>query len=73
MSERAVVSELNAKVWAIEVGEGDQVETDDTLIVLEAMKTEIPVVAPCPGTVKAIFVAKDDVVSEGQALVMLAV
>ena len=73
MTERAVLSHLTATVWAIEVAVGDQVETDDALIVLEAMKTEIPVVAPRPGIVKTILVAKDDLVSEGQALVVLDV
>ena len=73
MTERTVVSELNARVWTLDVAVGDTVAADDTLMVLEAMKTEIPVVAPCAGTVQAILVAKGDLVAEGQKLVMLGI
>ena len=41
-----VPSELNANVWKIEVKPGDAVQEEDTLIILESMKMEIPVVAP---------------------------
>lgn len=44
---------------------------DETVVVLEAMKTEIPVAAPCGGVVRAILVAEGDLVSEGQALLTL--
>lgn len=71
MTERAVVSELNARVWTLDVAVGDAVAADDTLMVLEAMKTEIPVVAPCAGTVQAILVAEGDLVAEGQRLLTL--
>ena len=71
MTERAVVSELNARVWTLDVAVGDAVEADDTLMMLEAMKTEIPVTAPCAGTVRAVLVAEGDLVAEGQKLLML--
>ncbi len=71
MTERTVASELNARVWTLDVAAGDAVEMDDTLMVLEAMKTEIPVVAPCAGTVRAVLVAEGDLVAEGQKLVTL--
>ena len=71
MAQRNVTSHLNAQVWSIEVAVGDRVEQDDTLIVLEAMKTEIPVSAPASGIVRAIAVAQGDQVSEGQALLTL--
>jgi len=67
-----VPSELNANVWKIEVKPGDQVQEEDTLIILESMKMEIPVVAPKAGTVKTIAVAEGDAVIEGQVLVTLA-
>ena len=71
MTERAVLSELNARVWTLDVAVGDTVAADETLLVLEAMKTEIPVVAPCAGTVREILVAEGDQVSEGQKLMTL--
>ena len=72
MADTNVASELNANVWKIEVAPGDQVGEDDTLIILESMKMEIPVVAPKAGTVKSISVNEGDAVTEGQVLVVLA-
>jgi acetyl-CoA carboxylase biotin carboxyl carrier protein len=72
VADTNVVSELNANVWKIEVAPGDQVGEDDTLIILESMKMEIPVVAPKAGTVKSISVNEGDAVTEGQVLVVLA-
>ena len=73
MAELKVLSDLNAKVWQIEVAVGDTVAADDTLIILESMKTEIPIDAPRAGTVKAILVAEGDPVAEGQAVAVLEV
>ena len=72
MADTNVPSELNANVWKIEVKLGDQVAEEDTLIILESMKMEIPVVAPKAGTVKSIAVNEGDAVTEGQVLVVLA-
>ena len=71
MSEHTIRSDLNAKVWAIEVTLGAHVDVDDVLIVLESMKTEIPIVAPAAGIVASILVASGDLVSEGQVLITL--
>lgn len=73
MAELKVLSDLNAKVWQIEVAVGDAVAADATLIILESMKTEIPVDAPRAGTVKAILVAEGDPVTEGQTVAILDV
>jgi len=71
MAEIKVPSQLNAVVWKIEAAEGSAVGEGDTLIVLEAMKMEIPVMAPRAGTVKSVLVAEKQQVAEGQALVVL--
>jgi len=71
MAEIKVPSELNAVVWKIEAAEGSAVGEGDTLIVLEAMKMEIPVMAPRAGTVKSVLVTEKQQVAEGQALVVL--
>ena len=64
-------SELNAIVWKIEAAPGSAVAEGDTLIILEAMKMEIPVAAPRAGTVKTVLVVEKQQVAEGQALVIL--
>ena len=71
MADTNVPSELNANVWKIEVKPGDQVAEDDTLIILESMKMEIPVGAPKNGKVKEILVAEGDSVTEGQKVATL--
>lgn len=54
------------------VAEGDAVEAGDKLLVLEAMKTQQPVLAPFDGTVARLPVAKGEQVSEGQMLILIA-
>jgi len=71
VAEVKVLSDLNAKVWKIEVAVGDAVDADGTLMILESMKTEIPVDAPKAGRVRAILVAEEDAVVEGQVLAIL--
>ena len=66
-----VRAELVGNVWKIEAKVGDRVNEDDTLIILESMKMEIPVLAPAAGTVREIRVKEADVVKEGQVLVVL--
>jgi len=55
----------------VTVAEGEAVEVGDTVVVLESMKMEIPVIAEAAGTVRAIKVAAADVVQEGDILVEL--
>jgi len=71
VAEVKVLSDLNAKVWKIEVAVGDAVDADGTLMILESMKTEIPVDAPKAGRVREILVAEEDAVVEGQVLAIL--
>lgn len=73
LAELKVLSDLNAKVWKIEVAVGDAVDADATLLILESMKTEIPIDAPKAGRVKAILVKEEDAVAEDQVVVILEV
>jgi biotin carboxyl carrier protein len=71
MGEITVRSELNAIVWKIETAAGTTISAGDTLIVLEAMKMEIPVAAPRSGTVKTVLVEEKQQVAEGQPVAVL--
>jgi len=66
-----VLSEIAGNVWMVEVEPGAQVAEDDTLVILESMKMEIPVDAPSAGKVIEIRVAKDDVVAEGDLIAII--
>ena len=63
-----VTAPMAGKVIDVKVNVGDTVNEDDDLIILEAMKMEIPIVAPCSGTVKKINVKEKDEVKPGSAL-----
>jgi biotin carboxyl carrier protein len=71
MPDISVKSELNAIVWKIEVSAGAAVKEGDILIILEAMKMEIPVPAPRAGRVQTILVNEGQQVAEGQPLAVL--
>ncbi|HZC16516.1 MAG TPA: biotin/lipoyl-containing protein [Caulobacteraceae bacterium] len=57
MADIAIRSECAAVVLKFSVAVGDRVSTDQELLILESMKTEIPVTPPRPGRVKSIGVA----------------
>ena len=63
-----VRAEMVANVWKVVVAEGDSVEDGDTLVILESMKMEIPVVAESAGTVSSLAVNEGDVVQEGDLI-----
>ena len=59
------------KIFKIEASVGQSVSKGDTVIILEAMKMEIPVVAPADGTVASIDVSVGDSVEAGACLATL--
>ena len=66
-----VRAEMVANVWKIVVAEGDKVEDGDTLVILESMKMEIPVLAEDAGTVVGLKVAEGDVIQEGDLIAVI--
>ena len=66
-----VRAEMVANVWKVVVTEGDQVEEGDTLVILESMKMEIPVVAEDAGSLVRLHVAEGDVIQEGDLIAII--
>jgi acetyl-CoA carboxylase biotin carboxyl carrier protein len=64
-------AEMVANVWKIVVEVGDQVAGGDTLVILESMKMEIPVITEVDGRVSKIAVAEGDVVQEGDLIAVV--
>jgi biotin carboxyl carrier protein len=60
-----------ANVWKVVVHEGDAVEDGDTLVILESMKMEIPVLAEDSGTISTLKVAEGDVIQEGDLIAVI--
>lgn len=68
----AVESHMPGSIWKIECQSGDIVEEGETLAVIEAMKIEIPIIAPERMRVDAITIEKGQTVKTGQVLFTLA-
>ncbi|RSM95644.1 hypothetical protein DMB42_49370 [Nonomuraea sp. WAC 01424] len=60
-----------SNVWKVVVREGDTVSEGDTLVILESMKMEIPVLAEDEGVVTQIKVAEGDVIQEGDLIAVI--
>jgi urea carboxylase len=68
---KPVRSPIGASVWTLAVEKGQMVEAGQRLLVLEAMKMEIEVVAPNAGIVERLNCAPGSLVSAGQVLLAL--
>ncbi len=66
-----VRAEMVANVWKVVAAQGDAVADGDTLVILESMKMEIPVLAEDSGTVTRLAVAEGDVVQEGDLIAVI--
>ncbi len=66
-----VRTELTANVWQVHAEVGQAVAEGDVLVILESMKMEIPVESPRAGTVKEVRVKPEDVVQDGDIMVIL--
>ena len=64
-------AEMVASVWRIMAAPGDAVAEGDTLVILESMKMEIPVLAEEPGILTRLAVAEGDVIGEGDLIAVI--
>jgi pyruvate carboxylase subunit B len=68
----SVNSQIPGTVWKILKNPGDPIKEGDTILILEAMKMEVPVVAPTSGKVTHIEVKEGEQVTNGQGLARIA-
>lgn len=73
MAVLEVPAEVTSSVWKLQVAIGQTVVGGDELVILEAMKMEVPVAAPRSGTVTEVRVAEGDSVRAGDILLVLDV
>jgi biotin carboxyl carrier protein len=71
MMAEEIHAEMVANVWKVVAKAGDQIEEGDTLVILESMKMEIPVISESDGTVREIAVNEGDVVQEGDLIAVV--
>jgi biotin carboxyl carrier protein len=67
-----IVTEVAGRICAMPVQVGGTVADGDEIVVVEAMKMEIPVPSPASGTITSLLVKLDDIVAEGQAIAIVA-
>jgi acetyl-CoA carboxylase biotin carboxyl carrier protein len=72
MSYIEAKSEISGRVIEIVAVVGQQLQKDDTIAIVEAMKMEIPVGAPKAGVLTEIRVVVEETVKEGQTLAVLS-
>ena len=66
-----IAAELVANVATVLVATGDTVTPTDTLVILESMKMEIPVLAEVPGVITELAVSPGDVIREGDVIAVI--
>ena len=66
-----VASQVSGGVWSVQTQVGAQVTAGQTLLVIESMKMEIAVLAPCDGCVEQLLCTEGQSVTAGQALVLM--
>ncbi len=66
-----IVAELVGNVATVSVRPGDAVGATDTVVLLESMKMEIPVLAEVSGVIAEVAVAPGDVVREGDVIAVI--
>jgi acetyl-CoA carboxylase biotin carboxyl carrier protein len=66
-----LIAEMVANVLTVVAAPGKQVAAGETVLILESMKMEIPVLAESAGTVLDVRVDEGDVVQEGDVLVLI--
>lgn len=73
MATETICSEVTGSVWKIGAAVGSSVEAEDTIMVLESMKMEIPVLAPEGGKIVQILVTEGQAIKEGQELAIIEI
>ncbi|MEW5965784.1 MAG: urea carboxylase [Pseudomonadota bacterium] len=68
---RALASHVAGNVWKVEVEAGDAVKKGDPLVIVESMKMEFAVLAPCDGRIHKVFCREGGQVSAGQDLLVI--
>jgi urea carboxylase len=70
--ETLIEAPMAASVWRVNVTEGDQVTAGDTVVVLEAMKLEMPMTAGASGTVTRVLARPGEQAAPGTPLLVIA-
>ena len=70
--EQGVESPISGNLWQVQTAAGSRVRAGDVLVVLESMKMEIPLLAPCDGIIQQVSVQPGGAVRAGQRVVVIS-
>jgi acetyl-CoA carboxylase biotin carboxyl carrier protein len=73
MAEFKIRAHITGNLWKIVVAEGQAVSEEDTLVIMESMKMEMPIESPVKGLVRKIFASEGASVREGDVIMILEV
>lgn len=68
---RAIAAHVAGNLWQVQVQEGDMVQEGDVVVIIESMKMEISVTAPCAGKVSKVLCSAGCAVAAGQNLIVI--
>jgi biotin carboxyl carrier protein len=71
MATETVKAEITGNVWKIVTQPGQDLAEEETILIMESMKMEIPVLAPVKGRLRELLVKEGQEVSEGQPLAVI--
>lgn len=69
--EQGVESPISGNLWQVQTAAGSRVRAGDVLVVLESMKMEIPLLAPCDGVIQQVHVQPGSAVRAGQRVAVI--
>ncbi|WP_128086682.1 carboxyltransferase domain-containing protein, partial [Pantoea deleyi] len=69
--EQGIESPISGNLWQVQATAGSRVRAGDVLVVLESMKMEIPLIAPCDGIVQQVSVQPGGAVRAGQRVAVI--
>lgn len=72
MVAKEISTELGGRILSFLVEVGDRIEPGQEVAIIESMKMEIPVTASILGTVSRLLVKPDDMVAEGDAIMIVS-
>ena len=73
MAAAKVVTDVAGNVWKIVAKVGDKLEEDETIMIMESMKMEIPVTSPVSGTLSELLCEEGETIGEDEVVAKMAV
>jgi len=71
MADHVITADVAGMVWKIEASAGQTLAAQDTIMILESMKMEVPVASPTGGMLRELLVEEGETIGEGQRLAVI--